>query len=350
MLPLLREARCFTEGNGAFYRTIRKALLGLLLCAPALLFAEQHGEFSFEIQPDGTPRFTQVLQWQGDPNALFYDVTVQTADGKEISETRTADPELKLNLSPGEYRYHVVLYNLLRRPEVSLPWQSFSVLKAEFPHISESAPKMWFLEDLKPLLQLTGENLMPEATVSLKRDDVPAQPIVGTETARDGTGNVKVAFSATGFEAGTYSIEITNPGGLSFTYPNALVIRHMLPAPTGLSPGPTTVYGPKQLRGMTSIRFSWDPVPEATHYVFRLYSASDSQRVLRTERVFGTDCLLGDLTVLDRGKFRWTVEPVGSDGARGTIPAVSAAESQFVIELVELAAPSVQPGDLFYGK
>jgi len=192
------------------------------------------------MQPDGTPRFTQVLQWQGDPNALFYEVTVQTADGTTVSESRLTEPVLRLNLSPGEYRYRIVLYNLLRRPEVSLPWQSFSVLKAEFPHISESAPKMWFLEDLKPLLQLTGENFMPGATVALKRDEVPAQPIPGTETTRDGAGNVSVAFSATAFEAGTYSLEITNPGGLSFTYPNALVIRHMLPAPTGLAPGPTT--------------------------------------------------------------------------------------------------------------
>lgn len=321
-----------------------------LFCFAQLLHADQTGDFYFETLPDGTPRFTQVLRWEGDPNVLYYEVTLETSEGRRISVSRVEEPLLELNLRPGAYRYRIVLYNLLRRPEITLPWKEIEILKAETPHVDASTPRMWFLEDLKPTLTLRGERLMAGATVVLKRDGVPSTVVTATASPAEGTSTASVIFPALPLSEGEYSLEITNPGGLSSSLPDALLVRHMLPAASGLEPAAGTVFGPRELRGMRSIRFSWDPVPEAVTYTFRLYPADGAEPVVSVESLADNSYLLEDLAVLDRGDFSWTVEGVGRDERRGAVPAVGAAKSGFRIELPQLLAPAVKGGDVFYGR
>lgn len=326
-------------------------LLALLLfCRVQLLHADQPGEFYFETLPDGTPHFTQVLRWEADPNVLYYEVTLQNSAGETVSVSRLEEAVLKLNLSPGAYRYRIVLYNLLRRPEVTLPWQDIEILRAETPHIDGSTPKMWFLEDFKPTLTLSGEHLMAGATVVLKRDAAPSESLTATASPGEGTSTANVTFPAGTLSEGEYSLVVTNPGGLSFNLPHALLVRHMLPAASGLEPATGSVFGPEELRGMRSIRFSWKPVPEAVHYTFRLYRADGAEPVVSVDSLADASYLLEDLTVLERGDFSWTVEAVGRDEERGAVPAVGAAKSVFRIELPPLVAPTVKGGDTFYGR
>ena len=326
-------------------------LVFLMYFGMRLLSAEQTGEFSFTLRPDGTPEFTQVLRWNGDTNALYYEVTLQTADGRPLSEIRLEEPVLRLNLSPGEYRYRIAAYNLLRKPEVTLPWCDITVLQAEFPQITDTLPKMWFLDDLMPELTLRGEQLIQGATAVLRREGAaPGNPVTGSEIGREGTSAVIISFPAASVTTGIYTVEITNPGGLSFTYPHALLVRRMLPSPEGLSPASGTIYGPDELRGMTSIHFSWNPVKEAAHYRFCIYSGNDGSPLLSVNSVEETGYLLDKLTILDRGVFRWTVEPQGSDPLRGIIPAAAPAEAEFTIDLPQLNAPDIRPGDTFYGR
>jgi hypothetical protein len=325
-------------------------LIALFLFLPAFLHAEDAGEYSLVLLPDGTPRFTQILRWDADPNVLFYEITLQTGAGEAISVSKVTEPVLELNLSPGEYRYRIVLYNLLRKPEIALPWQGLTVLRAEIPRIANLAPKVWYLEDLKPSLTIRGENLIPGATVVLKREEPTIEPASGIELGRDGTSAVSFAFPAPSLTAGEYAIELTNPGGLSVTVRRAVLVRHMLAEPSGLEPVSGSAFGPKELRGMRSIRFSWNSVPEAAKYVFRLYARDDPDRLLREEPLTDGTYLLDDLTVLERGEFRWSVEAQGIDEAGELIPAVRAAEARFVIDLPRIVAPVVKKGDVFYGR
>jgi len=215
-------------------------LLSLGLFGGAPLYAQQSGETTFEILPDGTPSFTQVFRWSADPSVLFYEVTVQTSTGGMITQEKLNEPVLKLNLRPGEYRYRIVLYNLLGKPELELPWTSFSVNKAQMPRVTAVSPKVWFLEDLKPVLSVSGANLMPGATIRIEDRAANAAPIAGTETAREGTASLSASFPIKSVREGVYTLEVVNPGGLSVTLPDALVVHFQRPVDLVFSGG----YGP----------------------------------------------------------------------------------------------------------
>jgi hypothetical protein len=319
----------------------------LLFQAAPRLGAERTGEYTIDYLSDGSPRFSQVLRWDADPNVLYYEVSLQTGAG--VSVLKVTEPELRLSLGPGDYRYRIVLYNLLRKPEIELPWQDFSVLKAEMPRIARCTPKTLFLEDPEARLTLWGEDLVPGARVLMRHEgpeggSVPASVVEGNEASTIG-----LAFPLQSMAAGSYSIELTNPGGLSARLSGAVLLRHKLPEPASLLPVKGSVFGPKDLRGMRSIGFSWEPVPEASQYLFRLRAAGNPERVvcekLLTESAYSFD----ELSVLDRGEFRWSVEPRGIDGDGSPIPAIRPAEAGFRIDLPPIAAPTVSSGDVFYG-
>jgi hypothetical protein len=322
--------------------------LVLILLAPPVLHAEDTGSYALEYLPDGTPCFTQVLRWEGNPSVLYYEVTLQTQTGEAISVTKVDKPELSVSLGPGRYRYKIAIYNTLRKLELELPWQAFTILKAEIPRITGYAPKVWFLEDLKPMIQINGDDLVDGATVCLKA--ASGAEIMGTERQREGTSMAKFEFPAGPIEAGEYSVELKNPGGISSTIDRGLLVRHMLAAPSGLSPSPGSVFGPKELRGLKSLRFSWDEVPEATHYIFRLYRGTETGPLARMDSSPDREYTLNDLAVLDRGEYRWTVEAIAKSGEEVVIPSAQAALSRFTIELPRLVSPALEIGDTFYGR
>ena len=212
------------------------ALLALL--AGACACAQELGEFSLEMLPDGTPRFTQVLRWTPDPDVLSYEVSVETAAGEKVGTWTLEEPVLKLNLTPGAYRYHVVLYNLLGKPEVELPWRSIDVRKAEAPHLSGALPKVWFIDDLKAELTLSGENLVPGATVELR--PTTGAPVAGTELEREAATSLRVGFPEKEVKPGDYTVAVVNPGGLTAVLPGALTVRYERPVDVLLAGG----YGP----------------------------------------------------------------------------------------------------------
>jgi hypothetical protein len=206
------------------------AVLLLLLAASApCLSGQTVGEYSYEKGPDGTPRFTQTLRWTADPNVRSYEVTVQTASGTPVLAASVTEPTISLHLAPGTYRYRIVLCNLLGKPEMELPWKDITVLKAEVPRIANYEPRIWFLDDLKPEITLRGENLMPGATIELRREASEEAPVRGRELGRVGSRELRVAFPVTSITAGRYAIVVTDPGGLSHTVSNALTVRFQKP-------------------------------------------------------------------------------------------------------------------------
>ncbi len=195
------------------------------------------GEFSFEFMPDGTPKFTQVLRWEGDPNVLFYELILQKETGEDVSSFRIEEPRLELNLVPGGYRYKLVLFNFLGKPEIDLPWQRFTVLKAETPRVTTVFPKAWYLEDLKSRLTIAGKDLDPDATIVLKHSDGDETPLVGTVTKQNGTTKMRVEFPEECVTTGHYTLELTNPGGLSRIVPLVLPVRTERPLDIIVSAG-----------------------------------------------------------------------------------------------------------------
>ena len=222
MLPTSDPAILFMGGKRS---AIALAVL-LLFGQRAVLCAQQMGEYSVAYLPDGTPQFTQTLRWNGDANVLFYDVTVQTAAGETISTVRLDEPVLSLHLGPGEYSYRIVLFNLLGKQDLELPWQSFTVLEAKKPQVDDSARKEVLLENYKPEITLSGTDLEPGAAVELSNLKHPESSIVGKAVHRTGDTGVHVEFPVNHLPAGTYSVSYTNPGGLSLDQPGLIIVRY----------------------------------------------------------------------------------------------------------------------------
>jgi len=211
--------------------------LATLLAAAPRLSAQKLGEFRFELQGDGTPRFTQVLDWKGDPNALYYELSLQALSDGETSTTRIEKPPLELHLAPGEYRYRLTLYNLLGKGEVELPWRTMTVLKAEMPRVTGLARNAWYIEDLVPVVELAGEHLEPGATITLQDPRSPGRSVIGKELERKGSGALSVGFPEREAYAGEYDLVVTNPGGLSQLVPGALAVRYQRPFDLAISAG-----------------------------------------------------------------------------------------------------------------
>lgn len=82
-----------------------------------------------------------------------------------------------------------------------------------------------------------------------------------------------------------------------------------LPKTTRIDPADGTRLGPERLSSTRTLRFSWAPVPDATHYRMELRSPKGTV-LFSSEPMTETGWELEDLSVLDKGQFRWTVEAI----------------------------------------
>jgi hypothetical protein len=109
-------------------------------------------------------------------------------------------------------------------------------------------------------------------------------------------------------------------------------------------PADDFVFGPEQLRGRSSITFSWNEVKGANAYTFTLEQEEEGQpsrMVVHSGPGPERSYTLNDLSLLTRGRFIWKVEPAhlmpdGSFLRRGAV-----GENHFTVDI-----PAVQRRDL----
>ena len=123
-----------------------------------------------------------------------------------------------------------------------------------------------------------------------------------------------------------------------------------LPAPRLGTPYPGFQFGPEELRRIDSIQFTWDGVPGATHYTFAVYREGRLGAITRVGPLPDTRYVIEDLSVLERGVYRWTVSAQSIDAAGEVEQDGATAESRFVIELPGIRAPVRREGMVFYGR
>jgi hypothetical protein len=237
------------------------AVLALLLAAAAVLCAEEAAgdpaalpeavpgasapeaesvtdaeatDYFYSVGPDGKIDFTQVLRWEAEPDALEYRVTLLGADGAALVDELTSEVELHVKLAPGDYRYKIVTYNLLGKPEAETDWLPYSVIKAELPRIAEARPATIYMDALDGRITISGEKLLPEGAVRLLPKDGSA-PMEGKVVKREGDGEIVVVFPDRAYAPGDYGISYENPGGLSSTIDDALRVRFQRPVDLLLS-------------------------------------------------------------------------------------------------------------------
>ncbi len=122
-----------------------------------------------------------------------------------------------------------------------------------------------------------------------------------------------------------------------------------LPSPEPVSPSPNQSIGVAQLRTTRSILFSWKPVAGANLYLFALYAKGGTKPIVERGCHNSTDFRLEDLSLLDKGRFSWTVEATSLDEKGETEQRGREALSSFTIDLPAVKEVTIDEGAEVYG-
>jgi hypothetical protein len=220
--------------------------------APAPQQAAEAKPYYFTLGDDGNPVFTQVIRWEGDPDALEYEVIVLDSSGATFLDERSSEAAIELHLAPGAYKYRIVTYNLLGKAEAETDWIGITIIKAEQPALSGASPAAIYMDSLDGRVTIEGEKLLPDGIASL----VPANgrpASAGTVVTRKGEEEIVVVFPDKAYEPGDYSLSFVNPGGLTATLDQALKIRFQRPVDLLVSLG----YAPYVALGDAWALASW---------------------------------------------------------------------------------------------
>jgi len=122
-----------------------------------------------------------------------------------------------------------------------------------------------------------------------------------------------------------------------------------LPAPELALPARDEIIGPARLREARSILFSWNPVEGANRYDLAIFAQGKSAPIFRQDNLETTSYSLKDLSVLDKGRFTWTVEARSYDEKGEIEQAGREALSSFTIDLPALPEAKIDEGAELYG-
>lgn len=183
--------------------------------------------FFFKLDAEGNPVFTQVIGWEGDPNAKEYEFIARDQAGATILDLRTRLPSQEVHFAPGLYSYKIITYNLLGKAEIQTEWIDMAVIKAEQPGISEVSPSTLYMDSLDGRLQVTGSKLLPEGVVTMIASS--GKKYVGKVEGRKGDEEIAVVFPDEAYESGSKALRFENPGGLFATREDAVLIKFQRP-------------------------------------------------------------------------------------------------------------------------
>lgn len=203
------------------------AAIFLSLALASVAFAEER-DWTYSVDADGNVSYSQFLTWTGDPNALKYRVTVETADGSPVTESDTQTTRVELRLTPGTYRYRIATYNVLGKKEFETEWVTVGVIEAIEPTVADVSPNTLYIDDLKGKLTVRGKKIGDECVVTLRAGAL-SRTFQGRILERSGDGELVVSFPDDAYNPGTYDLTVENPGGLSSTLKNAVTIRYQKP-------------------------------------------------------------------------------------------------------------------------
>ncbi|MDR1893907.1 MAG: hypothetical protein LBQ61_04340 [Spirochaetales bacterium] len=193
----------------------KKFPLIIILLLGGVFLPAQEGEY--RLGEDGN--FIQVLRWQEEPEALYYEAQIQgqTPAGWEEVLTAAAEmPFIEISLTAGDYRCRILVYDLLGRPAGTSDWTRFEIRPAKDPEIFRFTPEAFYLdEDVTWVLNLTGRNLVEGMDIFLINSGLREGIIrPRTITVDPAGGGARLNFDFRQLTTGEYAIYGVNPGGL----------------------------------------------------------------------------------------------------------------------------------------
>jgi hypothetical protein len=223
-------------------RSLRYALAALLFLFLGAFLEAQAGRYYSE------HRYIQRLAWAGDEYVLRYEVQVEKEEaGGYRSAVRefTNAPFIELSLSPGNYRYRVIPYDILNRPGSGSEWTIIEVLAAVFPELDNVSPVLFYIgENTVHTLNIYGKDIQRGAAFSLRRPGSAAIIPVEVQILADGS-RATLRFNNDQLIPGVYEISIINPSGLE-TRKGEISVINPEPIPIAVSePEPVRVPEPE---------------------------------------------------------------------------------------------------------
>ncbi|MDR2160268.1 MAG: hypothetical protein LBP23_09425 [Treponema sp.] len=182
-------------------------------------------------------RISQRLNWLGDEFASRYEVIIEAqGEGgryREVLRQPTEDTFIEVSLSPGKYRYKVLVYNILGRVDHEMDWSVLDVIRALPPALTKLNPET-FLIDKKEQgeIVLSGQNLIEESEVFLVPiDDGKGSAGVVKPLAwlPDPSGNrARIVLDKKNLPPGRYKVHVRNPGNLEVSLDTLKVAYYRL--------------------------------------------------------------------------------------------------------------------------
>jgi hypothetical protein len=195
--------------------------LALTLLCPALQAEQESGYYK---KPGyGEIQFIQRLSWPANENVSQYELEIERREERDsftgAYRIITGENSAEFSLPPGNYRFRVILYNLLRQPEYTAPWVGFEILLALQPELRGFRSRTSIAKQGEALeLVIEGRNLLPEMEIRLERRGQSFSPR-SYRLDPSGERAVLLYYIPNLAWGKNYTIRVTNPGGLESSLP-----------------------------------------------------------------------------------------------------------------------------------
>jgi hypothetical protein len=202
-----------TTSSGRRKAVVIRQLIFILILFSAILSPSSGQESTRLGNTDGSI----TIRWESLDTS--YRIQVRR-EGQIFIDTEQTANELRLNLAPGSYEYRIHVLNPFGRDVSASEWRPLIVESTRTPYFRVQNPRM--VREGETALTLSVESsLLREGTVFMleKEDrDIPVQ--------WQKNGNLySVIINDSDIEPGKWDLTATDPSGMSFTHPEALIVR-----------------------------------------------------------------------------------------------------------------------------
>jgi hypothetical protein len=202
--------------------TFALILLGMLFIPGLLPSLSAQTPGYFIDQDSETPRFIQRLSWRGGEYSLRYEIVIQKLEQETYTDfirEFTTEHFILVSLTPGEYRFRIIPYDILDRPSEGSGWGSIEIRRAVKPEIAEVLQEPVISDEKSFTITFESISIVPEADMFLlEQESAPndySSRIDPDEVIFDEeTNHISLVFGREHIPSGEYEIVIVNPGGL----------------------------------------------------------------------------------------------------------------------------------------
>lgn len=204
----------------------KRKILAILIMALTLscsLFAQTFdNEACYIVETDDGIQYTQRFEWEQIEYIQKYEFHIELKDAKkgtwnEIACIETTGNNVEIPLDSGNYRYKIIVFNLLGKPELESDWIPIEIIKVYQPKVDNVSPGTVYLENQDGEITLSGKGLLSNSQLTFKNEEgiVVAVENLGAD---DKFKELKFFAEPSLLMPGIYSITVDNEGGLSTTY------------------------------------------------------------------------------------------------------------------------------------